>query len=167
MSSLVRTFVAVDVNDLPVLGLPDHGVKLRHDADGPRVFDPVRRKWVALTPEEWVRQHFMNHLVHDKGCPPSLIAVEKSLVLNELSKRADLVVHAPDGRAVALVECKAPNVPITQAVFEQAARYNVVFKVRWLLVTNGHKHYCCRIDHSNGNVDFVVDIPDHTAMCAP
>ncbi len=157
----------MDVNDLPVLDLPDHGVKLRHDADGERVFDPIRRKWVQLTPEEWVRQHFLNHLVHDLGCPASLIAVEKSLVLNELAKRADIVVHAADGRAVALVECKAPGVRITQATFEQAARYNVVFKVRYLLVTNGLRHYCCRIDHSNGSVDFVVDIPHHNTLSAP
>jgi len=157
----------VDVNDLPVLDLPDHGVKLRHDADGERVFDPIRRKWVQLTPEEWVRQHFLNHLVHDLGCPASLIAVEKSLVLNELAKRADIVVHAADGRAVALVECKAPSVRITQTTFEQAARYNVVFKVRYLLVTNGLRHYCCRIDQSNGSVDFVVDIPHHNTLSAP
>ncbi|MBK8499532.1 MAG: type I restriction enzyme HsdR N-terminal domain-containing protein [Flavobacteriales bacterium] len=152
---------------MPVLGLPDHGVKLRHGADGTQVFDPVRRKWVALTPEEWVRQHFINHLVQDKGCPASLIAVETALVLNELSKRADVLVHAADGHPVALVECKAPGVRISQSVFEQAARYNVVFKVRWLLVTNGLKHYCCRVDHSKGNVDFVVDIPDHATMSAP
>lgn len=157
----------VDVSKLPVLDLPDHGVKLRHDADGTKIFDPIRRKWVVLTPEELVRQRFIGHLVHDKGCPASLIAVETSLELNGLAKRADIVVHAPDGRAIALVECKAPGVRLTQAVFEQAARYNVVFKVRWLLVTNGMKHYCCRIDHSNGNVEFVVDIPDHATLCGP
>lgn len=150
--------------DLPKLDLPDHGVKLRNDADGVRAFDPIRRKWVVLTPEEWVRQHFLNHLIVDRGCPPGLIAVEKALVLNGLAKRADIVVHATDGRAVALVECKAPGVRIDQTTFEQAARYNVVFKVRYLLVTNGLKHYCCSIDHSNGHVDFIVDIPDYKAM---
>ena len=149
-----------------MLGLPDHGVKLRQGADGTQVFDPIRRKWVALTPEEWVRQHFINHLVHDKGCPASLIAVETALVLNELGKRADALVHAVGGRPVALVECKAPGVRISQSVFEQAARYNIVFKVRWLLVTNGLKHYCCRVDHSKGSVEFVVDIPDHPTMSA-
>ena len=152
--------------DLPHLQLPDHGLKTRHGPDGDAVFDPIRRKWVALLPEEWVRQHFVNHLVHDKGCPASLITLEKALVLNEMRKRADVVVHDRNGLPVALVECKAPDVRLTQAVFEQAARYNVVFKVPYLLVTNGLKHYCCRVDHSTGDVRFLVDIPDHEAMCA-
>jgi len=151
----------------PALALPDHGVKTRHGSEGPQVFDAIRRQWVALQPEEWVRQHFINYLVNDKGCPASLIAVERALTLNGLSKRADIVVHAADGRAVALVECKAPGVRISQAVFEQAARYNSVFKVKWLLVTNGLQHYCCRVDASKHSVDFVVDIPDHAGLCAP
>ena len=150
----------------PALALPDHGVKTRNGPGGPEVFDPVRRKWVALTPEEWVRQHFINHLVKDKGCPASLLGVEQALTLNGMTKRADIVIHAKDGRAVALVECKAPGVRISQAVFEQAARYNVAFKVNYLLVTNGLVHYCCRVDHSNGNVDFLVDIPDHETLSA-
>lgn len=152
---------------MPELALPDHGVKTRHAPGGAEAFDPIRRQWVALLPEEWVRQHFINFLVHDRGCPASLIAVERTLTLNGLSKRADIVVHAADGRPVALVECKAPGVRITQAVFEQAARYNSVFRVRWLIVTNGLRHYCCRIDHSKGSVDFVVEIPDHAALSAP
>jgi len=151
----------------PALALPDHGVKTRHGADGGQVFDPIRRKWVALLPEEWVRQHFINHLIHDKGCPASLIAVERQLTLNGLSKRADIVVHAADGRPVALVECKAPGVAVAQAIFEQAARYNSVFRVKWLIVTNGMRHYCCRIDHSKGSVEFVAEIPDHARLSAP
>lgn len=150
----------------PALALPDHGLKTRHGADGPQVFDAIRRQWVALLPEEWVRQHFINFLVRDRGCPASLIAVERTLDLNGLSKRADIVVHAADGRPVALVECKAPGVKVSQAVFEQAARYNSVFKVKWLIVTNGLQHYCCRVDHSTGSVDFVVEIPDHAALSA-
>jgi hypothetical protein len=151
----------------PVLALPDHGVKTRHGPDGPQVWDPIRRQWVALLPEEWVRQHFINYLVRDKGCPASLIAVERAITLNGLSKRADIVVHAPDGRPVALVECKAPGVRLGQAVFEQAARYNVVFKVAFLIVTNGLQHYCCRVDAASGSVEFLVEIPGHAALCAP
>lgn len=150
----------------PALALPDHGLKTRHGADGPQVFDAIRRQWVALLPEEWVRQHFINFLVRDRGCPASLIAVERTLALNGLSKRADIVVHAADGRPVALVECKAPGVKVSQSVFEQAARYNSVFKVKWLIVSNGLQHYCCRVDHSTGSVDFVVEIPDHAALSA-
>jgi len=152
---------------LPRLDLPDHGVKTKNDADGVRVFDPHRRRWVLLTPEEWVRQHFLNHLVHDLGCPASLIAVERSLVLNELAKRADIVVFGRDGRALVIVECKAPQVRIDQRTFEQVARYNLVFKVGYLIVTNGFRHFCCRIDHATGSVDFLVDIPDFNDMSRP
>lgn len=148
----------------PVLSLPDHGVKTKHTAQGPRLFDPVRRKWVALTPEEWVRQHFINHLVHDLGCPASLIAVERALTLNGLAKRADIVVHAPTGVPLLLVECKAPGVPLSQAVFEQAARYNSVFKVRYLIVTNGLEHFACSVDHVTGSIVFLDTLPDHPAM---
>lgn len=151
---------------VPALALPDHGLKTRHSPSGPQVFDSIRRRWVALLPEEWVRQHFINHLVHDKGCPASLIAVERTLALNGLSKRADIVVHAADGRPVALVECKAPSVRLGQAVFEQAARYNRVFKVAFLIVTNGLQHYCCRVDLASGAVEFLVEIPDHGALSA-
>lgn len=149
---------------LPTLALPDHGVKHKEDADGLRVFDPVRKRWVALTPEEWVRQHFLNHLVHDLGCPASLVRVECTLSLNGLTKRADLVVYDRTGAPLALVECKAPGVKITQAVFDQAARYNMVFKVKWLFVTNGMEHYACAIDHQRGSVEFLRRLPDHQEM---
>lgn len=151
----------------PALALPDHGVKTRHGPDGAQAWDPIRRQWVALLPEEWVRQHFINFLVRDRDCPASLIAVERQLTLNGLAKRADIVVHAADGRPVALVECKAPSVRLGQAVFEQAARYNVVFKVAFLIVTNGLQHYCCRVDAASGAVHFLVDIPRHAELSAP
>jgi hypothetical protein len=147
-----------------LLSLPDHGVKHRSGEAGPEVFDPCRRKWVALTPEEWVRQHFLLHLAIDLGCPLSLIATEKTIALNGLTKRADIVVHGADGTPLALVECKSPDVELTQAVFDQAARYNIVFKVKWLLVTNGMEHACCAIDHAGGSVRFVDRLPMYAAM---
>jgi type I site-specific restriction endonuclease len=113
-----------------------------------------------------VRQHFLLFLVNDLHCPASLIAVEKALTLHGLSKRADLVVHGTDGAPLALVECKAPSVKLDQAVFEQAARYNVVFRVAWLFVTNGLQHYCCRIEHSTGAVHFLPEMPGFAAMTA-
>jgi hypothetical protein len=146
------------------LNLPDHGVKTKHTPHGGVVFDPVRRKWVALTPEEWVRQHFLQFLVHDLGCPVSLIASEMALTLHGLAKRADLVIHGSDGRPLALVECKAPSVKLDQAVFEQAARYNIVYRVAYLFVTNGLQHYCCRIEHSTGAVHFLPEMPGFQAM---
>ena len=146
------------------LDLPDHGVKTKQTPGGDAVFDPVRRRWVALTPEEWVRQHFLQFLVNDPHCPASLIAVERSLTLHGLSKRADLVVYATNGSPLALVECKAPAVKLDQAVFEQASRYNIVFRVAYLFVTNGLQHYCCRVEHSTGRVDFLVEMPTHARM---
>lgn len=145
------------------LNLPDHGVEIRHAAQGDLVFDPVRRRWVVLTPEEWVRQHVLNHLVHDLACPLSLIAVEHSLVLNRMVRRADIVVHGPGARPLLLVECKAPHVKLGMAVFEQAARYNTVFRVPFLLVTNGVDHSCCRIG-TDGSITFLPSVPDWASM---
>lgn len=147
-----------------MLDLPDHGVKTKQGDAGPQVFDPVRRVWVALTPEEWVRQHFMNHLVHDLGCPATLLGVEQALVMNGLAKRADIVIHGRNGHPLALVECKAPGVRIDQRTFEQAARYNTVFKVRYLFITNGRKHYCCVVDHERGTVDFLPALAAYEQM---
>lgn len=148
----------------PPLRLPDHGVKTKQDDLGPQVFDPIRKRWIALTPEEWVRQHFINHLVHDLGCPAGLISVEPSLVMNRMRKRADIVIHDASGGDLALVECKAPEVRITQRTFEQAARYNSVFKVRFLVVTNGLDHYCCTVDHASGDTQFLKEIPSYAVM---
>ncbi len=144
---------------MPALQLPDHGVKTKHDGRGTLVFDPIRKRWLALLPEEWVRQHFINHLVFDLGYPASLIAVERSLVLNSLAKRADILVHDAHGLPLLLVECKAPGVRITQKTFEQAARYNSVFKVDWLMITNGIVHYCCKVDHTTSSITFLDHLP--------
>ena len=146
------------------LNLPDHGVKLRHDADGDRVWDPLRKKWLVCTPEEWVRQHVLNHLLHDLGCPASLTSLEHTISLNGLTKRADIVVHGRDGKPLLLVECKAPHVKVDQKVFEQASRYNLVFRVPFLMVTNGLTHYCCRLDLANGTVDFLAKVPMYRVM---
>jgi hypothetical protein len=150
---------------MQVLNLPDHGVEIRHAPEGDRVFDPVRRLWVALTPEEWVRQHLLNYLVRELECPASLIAVERSLEVNRLVKRADAVVHDLKGVPVLLVECKAPSVPLDQRAFEQAARYNTVFKVPYLLVTNGLVHFCCRIGLSEGTIEFLPAVPAYPVLC--
>ncbi|MEZ4807522.1 MAG: type I restriction enzyme HsdR N-terminal domain-containing protein [Flavobacteriales bacterium] len=125
----------------------------------------MRRRWVALTPEEWVRQHFLNHLVHGLQCPLPLLSVERSLVLNGLAKRADIVINDAAGAPVALVECKAPSVPIGQAAFEQAARYNKVFQVPYLFITNGLTHFCCIVDHQQGTVRFLKALPTYKDMC--
>lgn len=149
------------------LNLPDHGVKTKHGPEGDLVFDPVRRLWVALTPEEWVRQHVINHLAFDLACPLSLMAVEKQLMLNRMVRRADIVVHDREGMPVLLVECKAPAVKLGRSTFEQAARYNTVFKVPYLLVSNGLTHYCCRVHHADGRFEFLPAVPGYEALCTP
>lgn len=146
------------------LNLPDHGVKTRHAPQGDHVFDPIRRRWVTLTPEEWVRQHVLNYLVHELKCPASLISVEHAITLNGTAKRADIVVHDGAGAPLLLVECKAPSVKLDQRAFEQAARYNLVFKVPYLLVSNGLVHYACQVDTGAGTVHFLSQIPPYAAM---
>ena len=143
------------------MNLPDHGVKTKQGTEGASIFDPWRGRWVALTPEEWVRQHFLNHLVHDMGYPAGRIAVEAALRLNTLRKRADAVVYGANGRPLALVECKAPGVRITQAVFEQAARYNLIYRVNHLLITNGLVHHACAIDLEAGTSRSLPAIPGY------
>lgn len=146
---------------LPQLNFPQYDLKLGGTAQKPEVFDPVRRKFVALTPEEWVRQHTLAYLSDDLGYPQSLIAVEGSLTLNDLKKRFDILLYNTNRTPVLLVECKAPGVKITQSVFDQAARYNMAFKVSLLFVTNGLEHYCCQIDHATGTIVFLESIPHY------
>jgi hypothetical protein len=121
------------------------------------VFDAVRRRWVVATPEEWVRQHVIAFLVAHRGVPPGLIAVERAVPHPTLPRRADVLVYSPEGQARLLVECKAPGVAITQAVFEQAARYARVLSAPYVLVTNGLRHVCYRI--AGDTLVFEPDVP--------
>jgi len=144
-----------------VLDFYPYPFKIRKGINGDEIFDIVRKKYVALTDEEWVRQHCLIHLIHEKSYPASLIAVEKGLKVNTLNKRADIVVFAKDMKAKLIVECKAPHIEITNEVFEQIARYNIALKVSYLMVTNGFQHYCCKINHENGSFIFLNGIPDY------
>ncbi len=146
------------------LNLPAFPYRIRHEGGQEEIFDTVRRKYVALTPEEWVRQHFVHFLVEVKNVPESLIVVEKSLVLNKMNKRADILVYGRKGEPLLMVECKAPSVKITQKSFDQVARYNISLRVPLLVVTNGLEHYCCLIDFRNASYSFLEDIPDFSAF---
>ncbi len=128
------------------------------------IFDALRRRWVALTPEEWVRQNFIRYLVEMKHYPESLISVERSLKINQRDFRADVVVFSKSGFPLLVVECKAPEVKVSQQVFDQVARYNIEFQVGFLVVTNGLSHYCCRIDKAKGEYAFLPEIPDYQAI---
>ena len=128
------------------------------------VLDVYRKRFVKLTPEEEVRQRFARYLVEEKGFPASLIMTEYSLKLNKLSRRCDILVHKPAGHPALLVECKAPEVKISQASFDQVARYNLAFKVSYLIVTNGLKHYCCLIDFETEKITFMKEIPSYDSL---
>jgi len=145
---------------LPKLNLSeyDHRIEVRDGKS--RIFDPVRKKFVALTPEEWVRQNFVQFLIKEKEVPVSLMAVEMGLTLHRLKKRSDIVVFSPVGQALLIVECKSPDVKISQDTFDQIARYNMSLKVGYLVVTNGLDHYCCHIDHSQKKYIFLNQVPD-------
>ncbi|MDP4207751.1 MAG: type I restriction enzyme HsdR N-terminal domain-containing protein [Bacteroidota bacterium] len=123
------------------------------------ILDVIRRKFVTLTPEEWVRQNFIRYLNEEKRYPLSLIAVEAGFSLYKLNKRTDILIFDRAGNPVAMVECKAPEVPITREVFEQIIRYNLKFKLNFLIVTNGLQHYCCRLNHESNTTGFLKEIP--------
>jgi hypothetical protein len=114
---------------------------------------------VVLTPEEWVRQNILQYLIQEKKFPSSLIAVEASLKYNQLQKRADVLVYDKSGSPFLLVECKAPEVKITQDTFDQIARYNLIFKVKYLVVTNGLNHFCCIMDYTDNSYQYLEFIP--------
>jgi hypothetical protein len=146
---------------LQPLNLPPYPFKIE-DKDGQlTLFDEIRKKHIVLTPEEWVRQHFVQYLIHQKHYPKTLIKLEGGLRLHGMSKRTDIVVFNPLGEKILLVECKAPAVAIDQKVFDQVARYNMTHKVALLAVSNGLQHYYCRIDVINREYNFIEDLPDY------
>ena len=128
------------------------------------IFDVVRHRYVTLTPEEWVRQHFTHFLMEHKGYPQGLLANEIQIKLNGTSKRCDTVLYHQDLSAQMIIEYKAPSVEITQKVFDQITRYNMVLHVDYLVVSNGLKHYCCKMDYENQTYHFLPDIPDYQAL---
>lgn len=127
----------------------------------PRIFDMLRRRYIALTPEEWVRQHFVHYLTEHKGYPAALMANEVSLSIGNKKLRADSVLYDRQLRPRMIVEYKAPSVAITQKVFDQIAAYNILLHVDYLVVSNGLRHYCCRMDYDNRSYEFLNDIPDY------
>jgi hypothetical protein len=146
------------------LNLPTFEHRIKVSEKGRVIFDPVRRKYVALTPEEWVRQNFLQYLIQVKKTPQTLIRVEMSLELNGLAKRSDIVVHNRMGNPVLAVECKAATVKITQPAFEQLARYNLLLNVPYLVVTNGLTHFFCKLSESENRYIFLEDIPEYDLL---
>ncbi len=143
------------------LNLPSFDIKIRREGNRAVVLDPLRRRWVALTPEEWVRQHFVNLLVSEKHYPATLVANEVQLSVGEKVMRADTVVYDRTLRPRMIVEYKAPTVAITQKVFDQISVYNLLLRVDYLAVSNGRQHYVCRMDYDNEKYSFLEGLPDY------
>ena len=142
------------------LNLPTYSFNIKFQEQRKYIFDSLRKKYVLLTPEEWVRQNFLKYLIEEKKYPASLISVEMEFKLNMLSKRCDAVIFDRKANPLLIVECKAASVKIDQSVFEQIARYNMKLKVNYLIVTNGLRHYCAKIDFEKQSYLFLEDIPD-------
>ena len=146
------------------LNLPRYSFNIQTKEQKKYIFDAFRRKFVKLTPEEWVRQHFARYLVEEKDYAASLMALEMNMNFNRLTYRADIVVYNRQASPVMIVECKAPDIGIRQDHFDQIIRYNMHLKVQYLTVTNGIEHYCCRFDRENGRYEFLKDIPVYSRL---
>lgn len=147
--------------------LPEYQFKIKSSPAGKdAIFDEFRKKFVTLTPEEWVRQNVMRFLKEEKKYPPMLIAIEKGIKVNNMQKRFDAVVHNRNGRAVMLIEFKSPDVKINQKTMEQISRYNLNLNVSYLFVSNGLVHYCCYVDKKTGDIAFLNDIPEFGVLDA-
>lgn len=142
------------------LNLPEYSFRLKTTEGKPLIFDSLRKKFVKLTPEEWVRQNFVQFLVTEKKYSPSLIVVEAGVKVNNNPQRADLVVFDRLGNPALVVEFKAPDVKISQQTFDQIVRYNMQLKVKFLIVSNGLEHYCCRINYAENSYEYLPGIPD-------
>lgn len=143
---------------------PAYQFKLRNKGDAREVFDPVRKKYVSLTPEEFVRQHVIAYLQQELDYPISLLSVEKGMMLNGLQKRCDIVAYNRNGAPKLIIECKAPEVKINQAALNQAARYNLHFKVPYLLVCNGLTFCSCQINEKTGDIQYLHGFPHFSQL---
>ncbi len=146
------------------LNLPPAPLSISEENGKRRVFDILRRRHVTLTPEEWVRQHFVHFLISEKGYPAALLANEVSVTLNSMSRRCDSVLYDLQARPRMIIEYKAPSVTINQSVFSQISRYNLVMRVDYLIVSNGQTHYCCRMNYDQGSYTFLHEIPAYDQL---
>ena len=141
------------------LNLPTYQFRLKNSQNKQLIFDIIRKKYVVLTPEEWVRQNLIQYLTNEKKYPISLIACEKQLIVNNLKKRFDILIFNTEGNPEVIIECKAPKIPISQSTFDQIAQYNMVLNAKTLIVSNGLQHYSCEMDHDKKSYSFLKEIP--------
>ena len=147
------------------LNLPKYNMRISRDRNNNiKIFDSIRKKFVSLTPEEYVRQHFTNWLINYLHYPMGLIANEVKISLNSTIKRCDTIVYSNTGDPMIIIEYKAPHISINQNVFDQIVRYNMVLKTKYLVVSNGMQHYCCIIDYENNSYQFIPHIPTYEEL---
>lgn len=147
------------VNKMFRLNLPDYEIKIKKKDGKPHIFDFLRRKYIALTPEEWVRQHFVHFLTNHKGYPAGLMANEVELRVAEKRLRCDSIIYNKEARPIMIVEYKAPTIQLTQSVFDQITAYNMLLHVDYLTVSNGLQHICCKMDYEKHSYSFLSEIP--------
>ena len=143
------------------LNLPPYEIRVKEEGGRRMIFDFLRRRYVALTPEEWVRQHFVHFLVEHKGYPKGLLGNEIELRVGEKKLRCDTLLYNKALAPQMIVEYKAPDIELTQSVFDQISAYNLLLRVDYLIVSNGMQHYCCRMDYENHRYEFLREIPDY------
>ena len=143
------------------LNLPEYAFRIKTEDGKTMIFDAIRRKFVALSPEEWVRQNFIEYLKTEKNYPASLMAVEKQITINQLQRRFDLLVYSRTHQPCLIAEFKAPDVKITQDVFDQVVRYNMALKVAGIIVSNGLQHFACKMDYANNTYSYLREIPGY------
>lgn len=148
------------------INLPPFEIKLREEGGKREIFDFLRRRYVSLTPEEWVRQHFVHFLVEQKGYPKGLLTNELELRVGQKRLRCDTVLYDKQLRPLMIAEYKAPTVAITQRVFNQITVYNMLLHVDYLMVSNGMQHYCCRMNYDRNSYDFLPLIPEYQDIVA-
>ncbi len=146
---------------METLNLPQYDLNIKSDAQSKYIFDIIRKKFLVLTPEEWVRQNFVHYLTEDLHYPASLMMTENGLKLFNTQKRSDIVIYDRNGNPLVVVECKATDVKITQETFNQVARYNIKFRAPLIIVTNGLSHYCAKYDANRSKYTFLKDIPQY------
>lgn len=152
------------MDHLQPLNLPPYPFKISDSNGLLTLFDEIRKKHLVITPEEWVRQHFVQYLINQKKYPKTLIKLEGGVKLNGMPRRTDIVVFNTAGEKILMVECKAPTVNINQKVFDQVARYNITHKIGLLAVTNGLQHYYCNVDFVNQTYKFIEDLPEYNSV---
>jgi hypothetical protein len=150
---------------LQKLNLPEYDFRIKTEVGKTVIFDGIRKKFVVLTPEEWVRQNFIQYLKTERKYPESLMAVEKQIMLNQTQRRFDLLIYSRNGQPLLIAEFKAPNVKITQETFDQVVRYNMSLRVEKVIVSNGLQHFACELDYAKNSYFYLAEIPEYCEKC--